>query len=331
MNITNFTPALLLVGVLTLGACDGLEGIDLPGTTPPLPESISVGDNIPEDITVAGDVAYVSSLTDGSVQKLDLENAGAASAFIPAATDAYTAAWGLRVVEDENWLLVVQNQPYDFNPANAQTGRLTAFDLNTGAQAKSWDLPEQMVGNSVVVDEAGALYVGDIGPSPRIVKIDPDSDEVSVWATSSEWVDGGFGVGGVAYSGAGLYASHNNLLWYIAVEEDGSAAEPVAVSVEGDPVIFADGITWTEDGIIYAENDVLVAGAQGAVYRLDFSDATTATRSTLQEGLRDPSGVAVTTVGEQDYLLVNESQLGFAFGVDEGEPSTPYQLKVFER
>ena len=326
------TTALLTAGTLILGACDGLEGIDLPlpETAPPLPASISVGDGIPEDVTVAGDVAYVSSFSDGSVLKLDLTNEGAASAFVPAASDAYSAAWGLRVVEAKNWLLVVQNQPYDFNPANAQAGRLAAFDLDTGANVKSWDLPEQTVANSVVVDEAGTIYVGDIGPNPRIVKIDSETDEVTLWATSPEWVDGGFGLGGMAYND-GIYASHNNLLWYIAVEEDGSAAAPVAVSVEGDPVIFADGMTWSDDGIIYAENDVLVPGAQGVVYRLDFSDTITATRSVLQEGLRDPSGVAVATVGEQDYLLVNESQLGFAFGVDEGEPNTPYQLEVFER
>ncbi|WP_420594557.1 hypothetical protein [Deinococcus sp.] len=322
------TPAaLLLVSALLLSGCAPATIV----APEPLPASISVGEGGPEDLTVSGTSAYVSNIADGSVLKLDLLKAGASSVFIPPASDAYSSAWGLRVMPSQNWLLSLQNQPYDFNPANAKAGRLSAYDLTSGAKVKSWELPAGMVGNSVEVDKAGNIYVGDIGPTPRIVRIDPASGAVTIWATSPEWVAGGFGIGGMAYSGAGLYASHNNALWYIAIQPDGSAAAPQAVKVDGDPVIFADGMTWTGSNLIYAENDVLVPGPQGVVYQVAFSTPTAATRTALQTGLSDPSGVALAQIGDQHYLLVNESQLGFAFGVDKGEASKPYQVKVFSR
>jgi hypothetical protein len=318
--------ALLIATALLLSGCTLTQAVILP-----LPAALSTGTTAPEDITVDGSSAYVSNINDGSVLKLDLNRGGAASVFVPAASDAYRSAWGLRVVASKNWLLSIQNQPYDFNPAHAAAGRLTAYDLTTGAKVKSWPLPAQMVGNSVDVDSAGNIYVGDIGPTPRIVRIDPATNAVSVWASSPQWVGGGFGIGGMVYSGAGLYASHNNALWYIGIRPDGTPTPPQAVTVEGNPVIFADGMTWTGDSLIYAENDVLVAGSHGAVYGVQFSSPITATRSTLHQDLSDPSGVAVAQVGGQEYLLVNESQLGFAFGVDRGEASKPYQIKVFPR
>jgi hypothetical protein len=318
--------ALLVSAALLLSGCTQ----SLVGPAPALPVFLGIGSTAPEDIAVNGTTAYVSSSADGSVIRLDLGKGGAASPFVPAATDAYSSAWGLRVVPGRNWLLSIQNQPFDFNPAHARAGRVTAFDLSSGAKLRNWSLPEGMVGNSVDVDSAGNIYVGDIGPKPRIVRIDPATGEVTTWATSSRWVDGGFGLGGMVYAGAGLYVAHNNVLWYVAVKPDGTAAEPVAVKIAGDPVIFADGMTRTSSGLIYAENDVLTAGAHGAIYQVQFSTPTNATRTTLQQNLADPSGVALAEVEGKSYLLVEESQLGFTFGVDQGQPSRPYAVKVFQ-
>jgi sugar lactone lactonase YvrE len=296
-----------------------------------LPAALNAGSGPPEDIKVSGSTAYVSNVADGSVLKLDLAAGGAASTFVPAATDAYHAAWGLKILDDKHWLLSIQNQAFDFVPDHAQAGRLVAFDLTTGAKRKSWDLPAQTVGNSVDVDDAGNIYVGDFGPSPRILRIDPVTDTVSTWATSDQWVSGGLGVGGMVYSGAGLYAAHNNLLWYIAIHGDGTSAAPEAVKIAGDPVIFADGMAWTGGGLVYAENDALVAGPHGTVFSVQFSDPTTATRSVVHADLQDPSGVAEADVDGHAYLLVNESQLGFVLGVDTGQRSVPYHIKVFPR
>ena len=319
--------ALLLASALLLSGCSLTAAL----ATPPLPASLSVGNGGPEDITVSGNAAYVSNIADGSVLKLDLLRGGVASVFVPPATDANSSAWGLRVVPGKNWLLSLQNQPYDFNPAHAKSGRLRAYDLTSGAVVKTWSLPAQTVGNSVDVDPAGNIYVGDFGPHTRILKIDAASGAVTTWATSPQWVDNGFGIGGLVFSGTGLYAAHNNRLWYVALLPDGTAAAPQAVKIDGDPVIFADGMVWTGGSLIYAENDVLEAGSHGTVYSVQFRNPTTAARTVLHGNLSDPSGVAVVDIGGQGYLLVNESQLGFAFGVDKGKPVTPYQVKVFTR
>jgi hypothetical protein len=296
-----------------------------------VPASFSVQSGPPEDINADGDTAFVSSLADASVLELELSGEGSSRTFVPAASDEYTSGWGLRIVKAKHWLLSVQNKPYDFEPQHARAGRVSAFELSSGKKLKSWPLPERAVGNSVDVDQRGNIYVGDIGPEPRIIKIDPDRDEVTVWATSNEWVSGGFGIGGMVYSGKGLYAAHDNSLWFVAIADDGSATKPARVKIEGNPTIFADGMAWVDGGVVYAENDALIAGAHGAVYRIAFSAPTTAKRTTLREGLSDPSGVTATSIDGKPYLLVNESQLGFAFGIDQGGPQLPYRIDVIER
>lgn len=318
--------ALVIAQVLLLGACGGGNS-----DAATLPESLSVGNGTPEDIVANGSTAYVSNLMDGSVLMLDLADGGRSSVFVAAATDAFTSAWGLRVVPAKNWLLSIQNMPYDFNPAHAQTGRVTAFDLTTGAKIRSWSFPAQAVGNSVDVDAAGSIYVGDVGPNTRILKIDPATNVVSTWATDARWLTNGFGIGGMVFSGTGIYAAHNNILWYVGMNPDGTAAAPMPVKIEGDPVIFADGMTWVDGGINYAENDLFVQGAKGSVFRIQFSSNTTATRSLVRGGLFDPSGVTTTTVDGKAYMLVNESRLGYAIGTEKGTPAMPYQVKVFQR
>jgi len=314
------TRILAVLLALTLSACGG----DDSKPVIPLPAAIPVGNSTPEDITADGDRAFVSNLTDGSVTRIDLANGGAASIFVPPATDSYSSAWGLRIVPSKNWLLSIQNPPYDFNPAHAGTGRVVAFDLDTGTKIKSWDLPADTVGNSLDVDKSGNIYVGDFGPHTRIVKIDAQTNAVSIWATDSRWVDNSFGFGGLVYSGTGLYAAHDNKLWFIAIHSDGTPAAPAVVSIAGNPVIFADGMTWTGSGIDYSYNDLFVAGNHGVAYRVDFSDPTTGVQTVLETDLADPSGMTTATVNGKTYLLVNESQLGEA-----GPPDLPYVVKTF--
>jgi hypothetical protein len=318
--------ALFLIAALSPGGC----ATDRAGHAVLAP-SLDVGSGPPEDLKVSDGKVYVSNSGDGSVLKLDLTAGGVATTFVPPAGDAYRSAWGLQVDERRHWLLSVQNQPWDFNPMHALAGRVTAYDLTSGAKVKSWDLPAQMVGNSIDVDAAGTIYVGDLGPTPRIVAINPVNDEVSTWASSDQWVAGGFGIGGLVYAGSGLYAAHDNALWYIAIQGDGRAATPQKVQIAGNPIIFADGMAWNDGTILYVENDLLVAGAHGTAYEVRLDGPTTATRTAVQGDLRDPSGVATATVAGRRYLLVTESQLGYAVGVDKGQPSMPYQLKLFAR
>jgi len=81
----------------------------------------------PEDITVYQDQLYASHFFNGSILRKDLTT-GELTTFAAAATNEFSAGWGLRVDPTNNWLLSIANQPYDFNPANALAGRVNAYD-----------------------------------------------------------------------------------------------------------------------------------------------------------------------------------------------------------
>jgi len=195
----------------------------------------------------------------------------------------------------------------------------------------------------VVVDSSGLYYVGDIGPDTRIIRCDPDPDEVVVWADDASqtiWPDGGFGLGGIVYNSSdSIYgvASAGDILFRIEVRADGTPGPIERVNVvDADGNTFtgfaADGMTWAPDGtFLYALNDAGVTGASGIIYQVDFSSSTAGTIRPVQTELKDPSGVFATQVLGASYVFVNESQLGHAFGADEGAPTVPFRVLAFPR
>ncbi|MFM7204237.1 MAG: hypothetical protein ACKO6N_25945 [Myxococcota bacterium] len=219
-------------------------------------------------------------------------------------------------------------------------GELRAYDADTGSLKKTWKLPSGTVGNSLALGGDGAYYIGDIGPTARIVRIDPDDDTVSVWIEDAvSWgpeVTGGFGLGGMDYNGKdAFYAVCARALWRVPVKSDGSAGtlEKVTVTLDGNLVeaVLADGMSWAGDNTVYyAQNDVFLPGAQGTLYRLELTEPAEGKLNVYQPGLKDPSGVFVATLSGIRYVLVNESQYGHLFGVDEGSPTLPFRVLVFE-
>ena len=302
-----------------------------------LPNCVTIGDDAyPEDNAVYNGILYTSNFLTGAITSTNLAT-GESTIFVEAATDVYTSGWGLRIDPNNNVLITILNQPYDFTPANANAGQVRTYSLADGSLVDSWDLPTAGVGNSVEVDAAGNIYVGDIGPDSRIIKIDPTTDEITTWADDTQWADGGFGTGGMIYNQTdAFYVSQGGTLWYVPVNEDGSAGAAEAVSLSGlvaidsSSTVSADGMTWAGNGtIFYAENDVFTPGPNGIVHAIQLSDATTGTASRFTEGLTDVSGVYFASYEGQDYLFANESQFGVSFGVDAGPASNPFCVKAF--
>ena len=282
-----------------------------------LPASIEIGENAyPEDVKEYDGFLYTSNFFTGEIVRIQLSDL-TRTVFAEAATTEFTAGWGLNLLPSKNWLLSITNKPYDFNPESAigQMGMVTAYNIETGAVENTWNLPQKAIGNAIDVDDAGNIYVSDVGPDARIVRIDPNSDEVTIWADGTNFTDGGFGLGGMVHNdSSGLYYSQNKQLFYVGIGSDGTAEESVEVDTNGAEV-DADGMTWAgENTIYYNVNDVFVPGAQGTTHKLVLSDATTATDSVFQSELSDSSGAFYTTYNEEPYLFVCESQLGFAFG-----------------
>ncbi|MEM6346366.1 MAG: T9SS type A sorting domain-containing protein [Bacteroidota bacterium] len=296
-----------------------------------------IGQNaFPEDVTEYDGFLYTSHYFNGSITRKNLST-GEISEFVPPATDVYSSAWGLRVDSVNNLLLSIANQPYDFNPANALSGKVNAYDLSTGNLTNAWDLPANCVGNAIDIDNDGNYFVGDIGPDTRIIKIDPSDNTVSTWADDAQWTDGVFGTGGMVWNRVdGFYVAHAGALWFVPQNVDGTAGVASMVSltgtqaIDGSSAVNADGMTWAgSNTIFYAENDVFTPGWNGIVHRIELTDPTTGTNSNYITGINDCSGVYFSAVDGQDYLFVNESQFGVAFGVNFVPTSNPFCVKTF--
>ncbi|MEM6800492.1 MAG: T9SS type A sorting domain-containing protein [Bacteroidota bacterium] len=291
----------------------------------------------PEDVTAYNGFLYTSHYFNGSITRKNL-NTGEVTEFVPPATDVYTSAWGLRIDTTNDLLLSIANQPYDFTPVNAKAGKVNTYDLANGNLVNSWDLPTACVGNAIDIDHAGNYYIGDIGPDTRIIKIDPVANTVSTWADDMQWTDGGFGTGGMVWNKSdGFYVAHAGLLWYVPQNMDGTAGDAVMVSltatnaVDGSASINADGMTWAGGNtIFYAENDVFTPGWKGIVHRIELNTATEGTNTRFIEGINDCSGVFFEEFNNQNYLYVNESQFGVAFGVNFVPTSNPFCVKRYE-
>ena len=291
----------------------------------------------PEDVTEYDGFLYTSNYFSGSITQKNLST-GEIVEFAPPATDVYNSAWGLRVDEANNRLLSIANQFYDFNPVNAQAGKVNAYDIATGEIVGSWDLPSGCVGNAIDIDNNGNYFVGDIGPDTRIIKIDPATNEVTTWADDSQWTDGSFGTGGMVWNKTdGFYVAHAGSLWYVPQNTDGTAGAAEVVNltgttaIDGSNTVNADGMTWAGNNtIFYAENDVFTPGWNGIVHQIVLSDAGNGTNSNFIENINDCSGVYFSNFDGQDYLYVNESQFGVAFGVNFVPTSNPFCVKTFE-
>lgn len=326
--------SLLFAGSFALEALgEEKKGISHSNTLAPVISLVMEGENVyPEDVTVNGGRMYVSSIADGSVREIELLTRQE-KMLIPPAKNQFNSAWGIKVHPKTGQLIVVMNQKYNFKPENAKAGRIQSYNLKTGKLEKSWEMPESFVGNAVDFDHNGNIYVGDIGPKTRIIKIEPIKDKVSVWAQDQQWNQNGFGMGGMVFNKKdGFYAAHKGKLWFIKMNADGTAApaEEVEIAglinVKGQSSVASDGMVWADDNTLYyAENDAMVPGANGILHKIVLSDETHGDNTNIVLGLKDPSGVYFYN----DRIFVAESQLGHMFKTDEGKPTLPFAVTVY--
>ena len=106
--------------------------------------------------------------------------------------------------------------------------------------------------------------------------------------------------------------------WFISTQLSHGFGAPVRV----------DGSTLGKDEntIYYTYNDVFDAGDAGIVYKLEFSNSTTAVGSVVSTGFDDPSGIGYLENKGMEYLFVCESQFGSQFGLNTLE--TPFKVKI---
>ncbi len=293
-------------------------------------DCVSLGDNVfPEDIIVHDGQLYASHFFSGAITQVDLSS-GAISEFVPPSTSSLPTAWGLRVDAANNVLLACVNIAWDFDPSTASAGAVNAYDLSSGALVNSWTLPTGCVGHAIDLDSNGNYYVSDIGPDSRIIKIDPSTNTVSVWADDAQWADGGFGMGGIVFNQSnGIYASQSDLLWFVPINADGTSGTVEQVTFAGgDNGVPADGLTWIGNNTMYyCDNDAFTPGPNGTFTQIVLNSPTTGTQTQIASDIADASGASFDP--STNTLYAAASQFGAAFGVDAA-PENPFCVRTFE-
>ncbi len=293
-------------------------------------DCVPIGENaFPEDIVINNGQLYSSNFFNGAITQVDLTT-GTISEFLSPATGALSTAWGLEIDVANNLLLSVANIAWDFNPANAAAGALNAYDLSTGTLVNSWTFPAQTIGHEITIDNNGNYYVGDFGPDARVIKIDPSTNTVSVWADDVQWPDANGGIGGIVFNGTnGIYLAQSDLFWYVPINPDGTAGVAQQVTFTGgNNTVAADGIVWMGNNTIYyCVNDAFTPGPNGTFNQIVLDSPTTGTQTVLASDIADASGAAFDPATNTLYAAA--SQFGAAFGVD-GAPNNPFCLRTFE-
>ncbi|MFK7908846.1 MAG: nuclear transport factor 2 family protein [Chitinophagales bacterium] len=293
-----------------------------------VPDKLSVTADVffPEDIVIANNAVYVSGLGDGSIRSFDLTQDNPMGETFAAAEAGYGQAWGLK--SDGTVLLSLLNNA-DFMGGDSGPAKLVEYDMASGTKTREWDLPAGTIGHTVSIVE-GKYYVTDFG-SPRIMEVDPSTGTVNEsWFTSPDWDPTISGIGGTIYDNeGGFYVSQGNKLWYLPIS-GGTAGTLQEVAVAGLDAVDADGISWDDENntLYYATNDAGDPADAGTVYKLVFSNSTTATGSVVTTGLDDSSGLWYYENDGNEYVFVLESQFGVLFGLDTYNP--PFNIEVIE-
>ena len=292
---------------------DGVSSIELPS------------DSFPEDTIVLNNKLYISNWGSGGIITYDLES-NSFDTFASPVT-GYDRWWGLEIDEKNDLLFSIQMPTYNFRDAPTSPGRVQCFNATTGAVQKTWPVPVEVVFNAMKFDGDKYLYLNEISHGNTLYRIDitlNGAAAVEEWVKDDVvWPNNNFGHGGMALVDGDVYSSINGQLFKIAVNSDGSAATPQAVTLtdeagnpflgvaEGTPGVRSDGMASKGRNIYFNYNDAANPEKVGKAFKIALSsDGLSGTIKTIASELDDPSGIIVSG----DKVLINESQFGKLVG-----------------
>ena len=321
---TNSVLIALLFSITFVTSC---KDNDTPPTPVELniPSKLSIDENgfHPEDIKIANNVVYVSGALTGTLRSFDLTQENPTAQLFAAAEAGYSQAWGLE--SDDNVLLSLLNN-VDFTGNPPGPSKLVEYDLSTANKTGEWDLPAGTAAHTVSIVN-GKYYVTDAF-RPTIIEVDPSTGNVNgSWFTSTQL---SHGFGATIYNGTdGFYAHVDTSFLYIPINNgQAGAIEEVSISGLSAAPVRVDGSTWVGDQntLYYTYNDVNDPADAGIVYKLAFSNSTTATASVVSTGFDDPSGIWYLENDGSEYLFVCESQFGSGSGLSTLE--FPFSIEI---
>ncbi|MFZ4827992.1 MAG: hypothetical protein ACOYLB_11610 [Phototrophicaceae bacterium] len=311
--IKQYAIALLSLSTLTIALAQDAEVV------------IEKSGFFPESVAIADGVLYTSNFASGEVLAINMEDG---SSSVLAEAQEGKAGWGLYVDESTGVLfscVAGLGEPFG-GVAPTTPNDVNVYSLETSELLENWQLESGIVCNSITIGGDNTVFISDI-VTPQIIKLDTETGEATVWSKEDDYaVEGGFGISGLVWDGASsLYAVANGSLFRVDINADGSAAPAVKIALmdaDGETEALAtDGLVWVADGVMVGtENDVFAPGANGRALRITLLEDDSAVVDTIAQGLSDPSAItAVTDKEGQQLIYVANSQMGYLFGVDQGE------------
>ncbi|QCB94783.1 SMP-30/gluconolactonase/LRE family protein [Cellulomonas shaoxiangyii] len=284
------------------------------------PSGPAADDVYPEGVAVRGDDFFVSSTTDGTIYRGDLDEP-TATPFLLGGQDGRTSAIGVKV--DGRTLLI----------AGGATGRVWAYDLRTRALTGSWQVVQDGTPafvNDLAVSPRGDVYVTD-SVRPALYRIDAHERRttgtellepfVSFDGTALAYNDG-FNVNGIAISRDGRHAvlAQTSTATLFRVGLTDRSVE--AIDLGGEPV--------SGDGLLLDGRRLQVVewlGDESSIVTVDLDRGYAS--GTVVSRTSDPSFDDPTTIARAGRsLLVVNSQFGTRAAGGTPEPFTVSRIPV---
>jgi sugar lactone lactonase YvrE len=210
-----------------LAAC-----VEIPATVAPVPEAktgviVMPGDrDFPEGVTATSDgTFFAGSMEEGSIMRAQ-PGATQFEPFIKAGANGLVSVLGLYADEAHNTLWACSADAGNGKLKGSAPVAIKAFDLKTGADKGSYDLPGGGFPNDLTVDAQGNLYVTDSW-TPRILRLAVGGSKLEEWINDPQLGAEQWSLNGIDFDAASnvIYVVNQKagLLFRIALNADGSA------------------------------------------------------------------------------------------------------------
>ncbi|MCI5047269.1 MAG: hypothetical protein MRY59_07185 [Aquisalinus sp.] len=255
--------------------------------TAPREETITLpGDRLfPEGIAASSDGRiFVGSFIDGTI--IETNRSGETSIFAEAGENGLVSVVGLMVDEKANLLYACSSDPGVANLTGAATPAVSVFDLTTSEAVARYELPGGGFCNDMTQTPDGSIYITD-SFNPRVLKLDPSKDAISVWLEDELFTGEGFNLNGIAYQNGALYTVKYNSGQLFKINFDGNGSAGLIEVLETSRQLQ------NPDGLIASSwNELLVVEGSGQVSTICVKDHFGEVNS-VSEKLNVPTSVAL--------------------------------------
>ncbi len=259
---------------------------------------------------------FASSLKYGDVLKVDAD--GTQSFFYAGTgeTDRVTLGMKVDATRRRLWVCSIIND-------SDKLGSIWVFDVDSGEQLADIHLDDTFSGascNDLALDDQGLAYVTD-RENPNVYRVDPSTQEVTLWATNSLLQPAVIGMNGIAFT-----PDHSALivtkylparLIRISVQNPSSMSE---VTLSGDS--FSGGVKVANgaDGIIFMGDNLYVAFGDN-IMQVTPGDASWAAATVKAQSIG--TGYTALTLAEGDLYAFRGQSVSFQFDLD---PDLPFDI-----